>query len=133
MALNTRPVGITVIAVLAALGGIFMVFGGLAIIGLGAAGSAAGVATMRPGIGLLGALGSAGGVLVLAWGLAQLYVAYGAWNLKPWAWTWLLALSVIGLVVAVLSLRHSVLSLVINAVVLYYLNTPAVKQAFGRA
>jgi hypothetical protein len=60
MALNTRPVGITVVAALAVLGGIFMVFGGRAIVGLGAAGVAAGTAAMRPGIGLLGA---AGGVL----------------------------------------------------------------------
>jgi hypothetical protein len=82
---------------------------------------------------LLGFLGSFAGVVLLALGILDLYAAWGAWNLKAWAWTLLVVLAVIGVVLALLSLRSSWISLVVNAVVLYYLFRPEVKSAFQRA
>jgi len=66
-------------------------------------------------------------------------VAYGAWTLKPWAWTLgVLAqiLSLIGSALTVLgggSPSGQILSVVVALVILYYLNTPRVKAAFGRS
>lgn len=129
----TRPLGISIIAVLAAIAGVFLVLGGLAWFGMGMAGGAVGAMGGRPALGFLGALGAFGGLIMLAWGAVELYAAYGAWNLKPWAWTWLVVLSIIGVVMNLLSLRSGLVGLVISAVILYYLFTPAVKAAFGRS
>jgi hypothetical protein len=129
----TRPTGISVIAILAAISGVFAVVGGLAFFGMGMVGGAMGLMAGRPGLALLGPLGAFGGVLILALGVVYLYTAYGAWTLQPWAWTWMLAISIVGFALAVVNLRGSVLSLFINGVIIYYLYTPAVKSAFGRS
>src|SRR3990170_8182861 len=65
-------------------------------------------------------------------GSGHLYAAWGAWNLKAWAWTLLVVLTAIGLVLALFSLRSSFISLIVNAVILYYLFRPEVKAAFQR-
>ena len=123
---STRPTGVTVIAILAAISGVFAVLGGLALLGIGAFGAAMG----GP---LLAYFGTFAGIILLALGAVTLYAAWGAWNLKAWAWTLLVVLTAIGLVLALFSLRSSFISLIVNAVILYYLFRPEVKAAFQRA
>ena len=122
-----RPTGVTVLAILAAIGGALGLLGSLAIIGLGAAFAGA------PGGGMVGILGFAG----LAVSVAALAFAYGAWTLKPWAWPLGMATFGLSAALAVIGLVSGdfgqVLSLAIAAAVIYYLTTPSVKQAFGRA
>ncbi len=125
MATPARPLGITVIAILAAIGGVFGIIGGLALVGLsGALAAATGT--------LFGLSPMLYGVLLIVLGAAQLYAAYGAWTLKGWAWTWLVVLMVISAVLNILP-RLNILGLAIAAVVVFYLFTPDVKKAFGRA
>jgi uncharacterized membrane protein (DUF2068 family) len=64
--------------------------------------------------------------------------AYGAWMLKPWAWMLGMVAFGISLVLSVLGIINGdfsgqIISILIAIAVLYYLNTPAVKAAFGRA
>lgn len=125
MSASARPLGITVIAILAAIGGVFGIINGLGLM---------------TGGGLLGALGVTVlglppvvyGVIVLVIGAAELYAAYGAWNLKGWAWMWLLVLQVIGILLSIYP-RLNIVGIAIGAVVLFYLYTPQVKKAFGRS
>jgi uncharacterized membrane protein (DUF2068 family) len=68
----------------------------------------------------------------------SLVFGYGAWTLKPWAWT-------LGIVAEGLSILYglysivaqgnfgSIIGIIIAAVIIYYLFTPNVKQAFGRS
>jgi len=81
---------------------------------------------------LLAYFGTFAGIIILALGAVTLYAAWGAWNLKAWAWTLLVVLTAIGLVLALFSLRSSFISLIVNAVILYYLFRPEVKAAFQR-
>ena len=124
----TRPTGVTVLAVLAAIGGIFGVLAGLGLLGLG---------TLVAGVGL-GGLAFVFGLLVLALGVAELALAYGLWGLRPWAWRYgiaLAALSVLLNVVELLlgysSITSVVISVVISGIIIYYLNSPDVRRAFG--
>ena len=129
---QARPTGVTVLAVLAAIGGVLGLLAGVTLLGLG---GLAGVS----GSGLLASYGAIFGIIAIVQGALALAFAYGAWTLKPWAWT-------LGIVAFGLSLALSVLnvvgggdigsqaiSIVIGIAILYYLFTPAVKQAFGRA
>ena len=65
--------------------------------------------------------------------------AYGAWTLKPWAWTLGIVAEGLGIALAVLfivdgsSITSQAISIMIAGAILYYLFTPAVKAAFGRA
>ena len=69
------------------------------------------------------------------------YIAFGvgAWMLKPWAWMLGLVLVGIGLVLSIVyiltgaGIGSQIISIVIDGVIIYYLMTPEVKKAFGRA
>jgi hypothetical protein len=129
-----RPMGVTILAILAAIGGVLSLIGGIAAVGLG---GFAGAASGNPG---LGGLVSIFGLFLIVQGALALAFAYGAWTLKPWAWTLGMAAGVLGIVGAILGfvndssqLVSTIISIAINAGILYYLNTPTVKAAFRRA
>ena len=107
-----RPLGVTIVAVLTAIGGLIFLGSGLVLLIVGI------------------------GVILLALGIAYLVMAYGLWNGRGWAWTITLILSVIGIVVAIASIVagnvSAIISIIIHAVVIYYLYRPNVKAYFGK-
>jgi hypothetical protein len=125
-----RPTGITIIAVLSAIGGVLGLLAGLALLTFSAAGGT---------VAGLGGFVAIGGVVVLAYSVLSLVLAYGFWTLKPWAWPLGVGVEVLGVVQAVLQFMNDtrqivslVISLAIAAVILWYLFQPHVKAAFGR-
>jgi hypothetical protein len=129
----TRPMGITILAVLSAIGGVLSILGGIALIGLGGVGAAS------TGQAALFGLGAIFGLLLLVSGIASLAFAYGAWTLQPWAWTLGVALQILSIALAVLSvvggsdISSQIIGVAISAIILYYLMQPSIKAAFGRA
>lgn len=113
-----RPTGVTIIALLAILGGIAFLVSGL------------GTLILIPLIGIF--IGS--GLFIL--GLAYFLMAYGLWNGKNWAWTLTLILSGIGIIVGIGSIivgnLGSIFHIIINAIVIYYLYRPNVKVFFNK-
>jgi uncharacterized membrane protein HdeD (DUF308 family) len=107
-----RPLGVSIVAILTAIGGIVFLTSGavLLIIGIG--------------------------IIFLAIGIAFLVVSYGLWRGKRWAWTVTLILSVIGIILAIASLAvgnmGAIVSIIIHGVVIYYLYRPNVKAFFGK-
>jgi hypothetical protein len=129
-----RPTGVTVIALLALISGFLGLCGTSLVFFLSLAGIVipTGVTQILGGIGLILALFlSIGPVL-------QIVFAYGAWNLRPWAW-WLGILStgitVLTMVIGIFgsggaavhtALTHGLLSIIIFV----YLLFPNVRAAF---
>jgi uncharacterized membrane protein (DUF2068 family) len=107
-----RPLGVTLIAILTVIGGLIFLGSGLVLLIVGI------------------------GVLLLALGIAYLVMAYGLWKGRAWAWTITLILMVIGIIVAIASIvagnGASIVSIIIHAVVIYYLYRPNVKAFFGK-
>jgi hypothetical protein len=107
-----RPLGVVIIAVLTAIGGIIFLASGAVLLLIGI------------------------GIIFLALGIVFLVMAYGLWNGKPWAWTITLILSVIGIILAIISISFgnigSILSIILHGVVIYYLYRPNVKVYFGK-
>jgi len=134
-----RPLGITILAILGIIGGLFSLFGGCTAVAggalVGAVGAQAGIGEVAAGGGLLGILG----VFTLGLGVGWLAFGIGAWTLKPWAWMLgliLVGVSIVMALVTVVTTRDlggQLIGLVIDAVIVYYLMTPDVKKAFGRA
>lgn len=127
-----RPMGVTILAVLAAIGGVLGLLGSLALIGLGGLAAAGGAAAV-------GGIATIYGILVLVLSVLSLVFAYGAWTLKPWAWTLGVGLEVVAILLAVWNLvafqdyTSAIISFLIAAVILYYLFRPEVQAAFGRS
>ena len=127
--MKERPTGVAVLAVAAA------VLGVLAILAAGAWWNASeGVAWLpriHGGEKLIA-------LVLLAVGVCEIVLAYGAWMLRPWAWTLGVALQIAVIVLAVLQLgrlefvRH-VVTIAIAGLTLWYLTTPRVRAAFGRS
>lgn len=109
-----RPFGVVLIAILLALNGILSIIAGIAALGF-----------------VAGA-----GIVEIIFGLVLLYVAYGMWSLQSWAWLSTLILEGINALFAVISLIAAPasigawISLIIAAIIIYYLTRPEVHEAF---
>ena len=136
-----RPMGITILAILSVIGGIFGLIGGLGLIAGGALlGGAVGGTTGAA----LGGMAFIFGIVTLGFAVAYIAFAYGAWTLKAWGWmlgvimalasiVWtILGIVLSGDIVSNLISVSTIISVAIPLIILYYLNTPVVKSAFGR-
>ncbi len=132
-----RPTGVTILAVLSAIGGVFYLLGGVALLGLG------GIAAGATGNAAWFGLGGLVGIFSVVLGIAYIAFAYGAWSLLPWAWSLGMVLAIVGIVFSVIGAISSgdivggiiaqIIPIAISAVIIYYLNTPGVRSAFGKA
>ncbi len=131
MSASTRPPGITLLAVLHVLQAIFFFLSGIVLIALGA--------FIRRGLfGLprfLNGAVSLIGVVVVVIGLLYLGLAWGLWTGKGWAWILSLVLAGLGLIVSLISLVRggfgTIVVLILDAIILYYLFRPNVRTFFG--
>lgn len=129
----SRPLGVTLAAIILAISGILGVIVGLelmAIINIGLAGTA------------LGEAAKGAGVAQLISGIVSLVVAYGMFTTAGWAWILtviVMVLRILAGLFAVISVgaattvgTQSIVNIVISAVILWYFTRPHVKSAFGR-
>ena len=127
-----RPLGVTILAVLHVLQALLLFVGGLALFAFG---------LLRPRIflrmpHLAGFLSVIGGVLFVI-ALLALLLAYGLWVGKGWAWTFSFILAIFGILFSVVILIAragvgSVVTLILDLVIIYYLMQPKVKAFFNK-
>ena len=125
---RVRPAGVSILAVLQMLGGVLIFLVGIAAVSVSGMTSTFG----DYGYGYLaGAMGAIGGVILVV-GLIGIGLGYGLWKGKKWAWTATLVFSMLGILASLVTLPAGVVSLLIEAVILYYLTRPQVKLYFGK-
>jgi hypothetical protein len=133
-----RPVGVTILAILALIGGVFSLFGALIVLGLGGAVTIGGAATGHAGAAVGGGLIFVMGILVAVSGLLSLAFGVGALQLKPWAWTLGIVAEGLSILTSLMGLSRSdnrggsVFGILVAVAILYYLFTPRVRAAFGK-
>jgi uncharacterized membrane protein (DUF2068 family) len=141
---KNRPMGVTIIGILTAIGGILMLISGMTLATLAAVipsltsmnDQMSGVPSSIPAeyLGIVSL--SIGSVLVIL-GVISLVVSYGLFKAKKWAWTINVALSVITIAIGMVSIATgnvgSIASIAISGVILYYMYRPHVKAYFGKA
>jgi hypothetical protein len=86
MTQQQRPMGITILAVLALIGGIFGICGGLSGIVAGSFLSGLAASVGASNAAALGGMAAVYSIVALAFAVADLVFGFGAWTLKPWAW-----------------------------------------------
>lgn len=135
----SRPLGVTVMAILSLVSGLWGVLKGLAFLGIGGIVAGGLTAGAHPIAGaMVGIAAVIFGVIALATGGLALIFAWGAFGLRPWAWT-------MGVFTHGLILLFSLFAamgpgrlagrwgtLLLSAAVLYYLTRPEIKAAFGK-
>ena len=84
----------------------------------------------------LGPLRFMGSMFLLILGTASIIVSFGLYKGKGWSWTSLLILSGFGAAGYLLNIVNgqsfSVIGLVINAIIIYYLYKPHIRKFFGK-
>jgi hypothetical protein len=138
-----RPAGVVLIAALYIIGGVFALLGGLAAFFIGGAFLTRATALGLPVSGIAGGIGTMLGVILIVIGVLALIIAIGLIGMKGWARAIAMVLAAI---FAILGIFHIfvlmmhfmmvrvffvLVRVVINALILWYLNQPGVKQAFS--
>lgn len=149
-----RPVGVTIIAILAIIGGILLLFGGIAFVALAPILSqintidddsnssfslninGTDVTVPKNTLFLFGGfLGIIGGALIVI-GIAGFVVAWGLLTGKGWAWIVTIIVAIISiilnLIVVISGGLENIIGLIIYGIIIYYLYRPSVKSYFGR-
>jgi hypothetical protein len=128
-----RPTGITVISILMIIGGLILLFTGIAPLVIGPLISI----DSDYSTSSLGFLITIGGLALVILGIASLIVSWGLLKGKRWARTTTLIISFIAIIFAIISLVSSgelthVISIIIYGIIIYYMFTDKVKLFFGR-
>ena len=129
---TTRPLGITLLAVLQILLGALELLGAVAVAFVSFV-----VPEMFPHVRFFAPRSAFAGLGLVALAFVEFILAYGLWKGKGWAWIGSLILAVVGLVFSALTLFMrprvgEVIALVLNLLIMYYLITPRVQSYFGK-
>ena len=136
-----RPVGVTIIGALMIVAGLGFAVVGIVFLDMGSTGAMK--ATHTSGAALLAALGAAAGVIFLLFGGLHIVLAIGIFKMRNIARILTIFLFVLigtgaclGLIATLLSYSHVGLAwngslLAVDALALWYLLRPDVKEAFG--
>ena len=129
-----RTRGITGLAIIEALLGIFAIFGGTGHLLLGVAGGIVGFNGQDINLGPNGDL--LYGYTFTIEGMILLATAVAIWTRRKWSWTLAVMISIIGLVTSVIVLAIgsalAIPGVIVNLLILYYLMRPNVKASFGK-
>jgi hypothetical protein len=129
-----RPTGITVIAILMIIGGIILLFTGIAPLSIGTLISIDSDSSTTQ----LGLLIAIGGLVLVALGIASFIVSWGLLKGKRWARTTTLIISIIAIIFAIVSLASNgdlvnIIPIIIYGIIIYYMFTDKVKLFFSKA
>lgn len=91
-------------------------------------------ATIIPGAGeFISAIVLAIATVAAIVGILALIDAYGLWIGAGWAWWLTIILSILGIIGGIMSLPGGIISIIIDALIIYYFTRPHVKEFFGMA
>jgi lysylphosphatidylglycerol synthetase-like protein (DUF2156 family) len=125
---KSRPLGVTIVAILMVITGIILLSGGIFAVSSSAILSQFGGPLVAVVIGV--------GVFTIALGVAHFVLAWGLFKGKGWAWIITVILAIISVILSIVSIasggRTNIISLIISAVILYYMFRTEVKSYFGR-
>jgi hypothetical protein len=147
---KSRPTGVTIIAILNIIGGITMLLGGITLVAAGTIipslppsafqnGNLTEPKVNLSGISpyFFGGIAIAIGGVIIAIGIASFIVAYGLLKGMGWAWIVTVVLSIISIALNAISIATGniggIVSIIISAIILYYLYRPHVRAYFGKA
>lgn len=123
-----RPLGITIIVFLEAFGSSLSILAGILLLAF--AGYASEFFPRHPF--MAGALLLSIGALSLILGIAGFLICWGLWTGRGWAWSIALALAVLKIVLGLLQFPLGIFSVIIYALIAYYLWQPHVKAFYGK-
>jgi len=124
-----RPAGVLIIGILGIIAGVLEILGSIAVMGVGGLTAAAGA-------GGVGAGAMAVGVIYLIVGIFTLIFAIAFLSLKRWAWWGYVVMLGLAIVFGIIGMAvngfyaSSLIGIIIDVVLILYMNSKNVKEAF---
>jgi hypothetical protein len=135
---RAKPFGVDLLGIVMLINGMFAFFTGLDSLGFAAfLATLLPINTAVPGFvdataGFLAVWGS----ILFVLGIASFVVAFGLFGGKRWAWSGAMALAIIGIVIPIINIIAgywpSIFTLLLSALIIYYLTRQEVRVYFGR-
>lgn len=125
---KSRPMGITILAILEVLVGLYHLVTGFGELFVAATIRSLAYFGFQPGV--FSIIPRFLGTVLIIIGLVSLLLAWGLWTGKGWAWKVALVFAILAIIVNLVSFH--IVGLAIDAIIVYYLTRPAVKQFFTR-
>lgn len=107
-----HPSGVTILAVLEFITGIFYIIAAI-------------------GLFTLAAISAIGVIVFLLMGFIALGIGWGLWKLKKWAYQVAMILAILGILTNLLTLPVGIIGIIISVIIIYYLTRPEIKEVFG--
>jgi lysylphosphatidylglycerol synthetase-like protein (DUF2156 family) len=132
-----RPTGVSIIAILDLISGtLFFLLGVFVVAVSGTSTTFNQVYGSYPGYASISGYGVVLGGFLAVGGLLAIFVGYGIWTGKDWAWTLAVVLYALGLVFSLFAVAigtySGLVGLIVEALFLWYLWRPNVRSYFGR-
>lgn len=144
-----RPTGVTILAILAIIGGVLALIGGIVLVAAAGAIASGAIATNTgtTSVQITGATAVILGIVAIVTGILYLAFGVGAFRGAGWAWV----LGILGALLALIqdiasividtrnggsagsAISSNIIGIAISVVILVYLNSARVKAYFGRA
>lgn len=129
---SRRPTGLTVLAILAFLGFLTSLVGGLAVLGIGGLAVVVDLDVIGAGVATII------GLALLAVAVIELLVAVGYWRMRPWAWSLGIAVQLVSITISVVELGEQaigppdfIVACIVPVAILLYLQRPGIRSALG--
>ncbi|MFW9792841.1 MAG: hypothetical protein ACFFEE_00955 [Candidatus Thorarchaeota archaeon] len=119
--MSSKPTGVLILAILQLIAAIIILIPGALAVAAASVG------------GIIGILFAFGGLLLLIVGIILLFIAWGLYSLKGWAWMWAIIANFLGLVggaMGNLMDPWNLLGIALNLIVIIYLFTPNIRSQF---
>lgn len=132
-----RPTGVTIIAWLAIIWGIIEIIWSFLVMGFSSIGWVAGLIASQ-GLQNWGASAFAGAAIGVVAAILLFVVGWGMLRLRAWAWILAVIAVVVNLIPPLITMFSGafwwgLIGLIIPGILTYYLLSPGVRRAFGRA
>jgi hypothetical protein len=112
----SRPLGVTVLAIL-------QLLGALAMFSVGALALLAALVTSILWLIILA-------VIPLVIGIIGFILFYGLWNLKSWAWIWTVVVNLLTVIFSLTNISANIISIAISLLIVIYMFSPGIKDHF---
>jgi len=121
---KNRPVGVSILSVLAYIGAVFLLLGGIGLF-VGGEVISSYLSSLGAFSGIITAIGIVAGIILIALAVLYFFIGRGLWKGQNWARIVVLIFIVIGLIGSLVSimgnLASSIVGIIIDVVIIWYL------------
>ena len=126
-----RPMGVTALSILNALGGTFFIFAGISLLLHGDVYAKMMMGRFQLSVHEMSLMMKYIATAFIIGGVISIVVAFGLWIGATWAWWLYLIIQILNLISAILTIPSGIFAIMIVLLIIYYMTRPHVRKFFN--